>query len=507
MTSADAEPMLFAGDRVRTAAAIVERATQAAGGFAAIGIGEGDCIALLLRNDFAFFEASIAAGMVGAYPVPINWHGTADEAGYVLRDSAAKTLVIHADLLPGIAHAIPAGIALFVVDTPAEIAAAYGAGPSATLPAGAIRWDDWIGGQPRLENPDMTPRTAVIYTSGTTGKPKGVRRAADPGNVALGTAAIGYGLAEPRSRMVLMNGPMYHSAPNSYARIAFAGHASFVLQPRFDAEEMLALIERYRVTDMHVVPTMFVRLLRLPNDVRGRYDLSSLVHVVHGAAPCPPDVKLAMIDWWGPVIHEYYGASETGLITAHGSAEALAKRGTVGRPLPGVEVRILDDTGTPVTDGEIGGVYVRHRGPDFTYIGRDADRAEIEIDGYVTVGDVGRFDADGYLFLSDRARDMIISGGVNIYPAEIEAALLAIDGIGDCAVFGIPDEEFGEAVCAFVQPVAGATLDRADIRAQLEGKLSRFKIPRLIEFADTLPREDSGKIFKRKLREPYWRDA
>jgi long-chain acyl-CoA synthetase len=269
------------------------------------------------------------------------------------------------------------------------------------------------------------------------------------------------------------------------------------------------LVDEYRITHLHVVPTMFVRLLHLPEDVRKRYDVSSLVRVVHGAAPCPMHVKRAMIDWWGPVVTEYYGGTETGFVTFHTAEEALRKPGTVGRPLPGVTIKVFDDNGRELAPGEIGEVYswLTAGNLNFTYHGLPEQRAAIERDGVVSIGDVGYLDEEGYLFLCDRKRDMVISGGVNIYPAEIEAALLALSGVRDCAVFGIPHEEFGEELCAYVEPEPGAALDEGLVRAHLSERLADFKVPRVIRFEVGLPREDSGKIMKRKLRDAYWEAA
>ena len=500
-----AEPLVIAGPRIRSHADIRARAARAAQGFRALGIGEGDTVALLLRNDFAFFEASLGAAMAGAYPVPLNWHATADEAGYILRDCDAKALVAHRDLLPSVVCSIPEGVAVLVVETSAEILAAYRARPGAPTPDGAREWDGWLASHPPIAEPVTAGRAAVIYTSGTTGRPKGVRRQPKPDAGISDTTKVGYGLGANSGVTVLMNGPMYHSAPNGYGQVAFATGARIVLQPRFDAEEMLALLERHRISHMHIVPTMFVRLLQLPDAVKQRYDLSSLRFVVHGAAPCPPEVKRAMIDWWGPVIHEYYGSTETGLITGHGSREALRKPGTVGRPLPGVTLKVVDDAGAEVAAGVAGDVYIHAEGKTaFDYIGLAEKRAEIALGDFVTVGDIGWLDEEGYLFLCDRRRDMIISGGVNIYPAEIEAMLMGVDGVRDCAVFGIPDGEFGEAVCAHVVGRDGVTLAPDAIRAALGQTLSRYKVPKVIEIVGDLPREDSGKVFKRKLRERYW---
>ena len=351
----------------------------------------------------------------------------------------------------------------------------------------------------------------MIYTSGTTGNPKGVRRSdMGPAAAQLVAAMVRdvFGIALDRVVRTVITGPLYHSAPNAYGLYAVRMGGLAVLQPRFGAEELLRLIEQYRITHLHMVPTMFLRLLRLPQEVKRRYDLSSLEWVVHGAAPCPADVKQAMIEWWGPVIYEYYGATETGIATFHTSEEALRKPGTVGRPPPGGTVRIYGADGRVLPTGEVGEIYLWLEGfPDFTYHGQDEKRREIGRDGLVTLGDVGYLDEDGYLFICDRARDMVISGGVNIYPAEIEAALLAMPGVRDCAVFGIPDEEYGEKLCAHIEPDSAARLDAAEVEAFLRGRLADFKVPRSIAFEATLPREDSGKIMKRTLREPYWVNA
>ena len=284
--------------------------------------------------------------------------------------------------------------------------------------------------------------------------------------------------------------------------------ADVILQARFEPEELLRLIERHRVTHLHMVPTMFVRLLKLPREVRQKYDLSSLKFVVHAAAPCPVEVKREMIEWWGPVINEYYGATETGAVVFCTSEEWLAHPGTVGRPQADVKLLITDDAGRQVPAGEPGDVYVRMTtGSDFTYHGDDEKRRKAERFGLISVGDIGYVDKDGFLFLCDRRNNMVISGGVNIYPAEIEAEILKIPGVADCGVFGIPDADFGEALCAVVQPQPGATLTENDIKSFVRDHLARYKVPKVVEFRGELPREDSGKIFKRKLRDPYWEKA
>jgi len=303
----------------------------------------------------------------------------------------------------------------------------------------------------------------------------------------------------------LLPGPLYHSAPNSFGLRSGRLGGALVLMPRFDPEEFLRLIQDQKIDTIFMVPTMFIRLLKLPEQVRKKYDTSSLRHIVHAAAPCPAEAKRAMIEWWGPVIYEYYGSTESSALTFANSDDALRKPGTVGRILGGVELRFLGENGDFLPQGEIGEIYSRVTdNPDFTYHNKPEKRAEIERDGFITSGDVGYIDEDGHVFICDRKRDMVISGGVNIYPAEIEAALHAIPGVHDCAVFGIPDDEFGEALMAVVEPQAGATLDVAAIRAQLKASLAGYKVPKHVEILKHLPREDSGKIFKRRLRDPYW---
>ena len=500
------------GERFRSWAEIQANAARAAGGFAALGVGEDDSVALMLRNDFATFEANMAAGQLGAYAVPINWHFTADEAGYVLRDCAAKALIVHADLLAQIAPGIPADVKVLVVPTPPEIGDAYGVpAEKRVAPAGLWTWEAFVAANAPNGAPPKLSRGSMIYTSGTTGRPKGVRR--QPGTPELQAAAaeeVGryWGLVADPSIVVMMNGPMYHSAPAAYGMSSARLGLDVVLQARFEAEDMLRLIERHRVSHMHIVPTMFVRLLRLPEEVRKRHDLSSLRWITHGAAPCAPAVKRQMIEWWGPVINEYYGATETGIVVWHDSHEALKKPGTVGHVVEGGLLRIVDEQGRDVKRGEVGEIYLR--GPhlsEFTYNNDDAKRREVALGDLVTVGDVGYQDTDGYVFLCDRKRDMIISGGVNIYPAEIESVLIQMPGVRDCAVFGIPDEEFGEQICVHIEPLADIPLDAAAVRAFLGQRLARYKVPKVVELCAALPREDSGKIFKRKLRAPYWEKA
>jgi long-chain acyl-CoA synthetase len=497
-------PGVHSGERTVPYPELMRHAGQFARGYDSLGIGAGDGVALLLRNDPVFLEASLGTVALGATPVPINWHWHAQEVGYLLRDCGARALVVHDDLFAAVAGAVPDDLPVIGVPTPPELRATYGLGTTAE-PVGH-RYERWIA---ELEPWDQAPERApssVIYTSGTTGRPKGVVRApqTDEGREAANLVVEHiFGLRE--GAVTVIPAPMYHTAPNVYALGAAVRGLDMTLMPRFDPEDFLRIVEQRRVTTVQMVPTMFVRLLQLPQEVRERYDLSSLEFVVHAAAPCPPDIKRAMIEWLGPIVAEYYGSTETGAVVFCTAEEWLAHPGTVGRALPDATVRVFRDDGTEADAGESGEVYVRlHSWPDFTYRGDDDKRRAIERDGLVTSGDIGYLDADGYLYLNDRRNDMIISGGVNIYPAEIEACLLGLQGVRDCAVFGIPDENMGEAVCAYVDPDPAAGLTAEAVRDHVGGELARFKIPRVVEFSDELPREDSGKVFKRLLREPYW---
>jgi long-chain acyl-CoA synthetase len=502
---------IISGERRLSSEALNERASRAASGLASLGVGKGDLIALYLRNDLPFFEATFAAGLLGAYPTPVNWHYAEAEARYLFENSGARAIIIHADLIEPIRAALPPGVPVLVVATPPEIAAAYGI-DAAPVPAGMTDWSTWLEGFGPYEQPAAEAPGTVIYTSGTTGHPKGVRRkqpTAEEAAVSIRALSHAFGFADwltrPDEIVTVITGPMYHSAPNAYGSFSARLGAKVILEPRFDPEELLALIERYRVTHIHMVPIMFNRLLRLPDEVKSRYDLSSLRFVVHAAAPCPAPIKRAMIEWWGPVINEYYGSTETGAVVFCTSEEWLAHPGTVGRAMPGAEVKVIDEAGASLPAGGIGEVVARTLGlADFTYHGDDAKRAASEKVGLIAPGDIGYLDADGFLYLCDRAKDMIISGGANIYPAEIEAELHKMPGVADCGVFGIPDEEFGEAVCAVVQPMPGANLTEAEVKAYLRGLMAGYKVPKRVDFHAELPREDSGKIFKRKLREPFW---
>jgi long-chain acyl-CoA synthetase len=487
-----------------------ERAARAATGLAALGVGEADSVALLLRNDFPFLESLLGATRLGAYTVPINWHYKAEEIRYVLADSGARHLVAHADLLRAAAGAVPDGVTVLCVPTPEEVRAAYGIGAGeAAPPGGCLEWEPWLRRHPPWDGPSRPPRGTMFYTSGTTGRPKGVRRnAVAPGDRQAFRELRKRWFGHRPGMRTAMIGPMYHSVQTSYATAAVGAGGSVFLLPKFDPEAVLRLIDEERLTHLHLVPIMMRRLLQLPAAVCDRYDLSSLEIVVHGAAPCPPEVKRRMIEWWGPIIHEYYGTTEAGMISRADSEEWLARPGTVGRPWPGRIVRIYGERGEVLPAHREGEIFVSLGIlPDFTYHNAADKRAAIERDGLVTNGDVGYLDDDGYLYLSDRKNDVMITGGVNVCPVEIEDVLARHPRVVDCAVFGVPDDEFGEVPAAVVELAEGDGGSDQELKAFVRARLADFKVPRWIEVRDRLPRDDSGKISKHLLREPYWARA
>ena len=352
----------------------------------------------------------------------------------------------------------------------------------------------------------------LAYTSGSTGKPKGIRRTVDPDEPdpyenykALAAAVL---QLTPGDRFYT-SAPLYHSAPNALSTFCIAaGHAELHISAKFDPEGFLADIERYAITHCYIVPTMMVRLLKLPEAVRKKYDTSTLRFSISTGSAWPRDIKQAMIDWLGPIFYESYGASEIGFMTLISSEEARRKPGSVGKVLPGGSVKILDDDGKELPAGQAGSIYVHlPQFGDFTYSNTDGDLKGQRSGKHATVGDIGHLDEDRYLYISDRKKDMIISGGANIFPAEIEAALIEMPEVFDCAVFGAPHPEFGEMVVAAVQCAEGQSLKMEDVQAYLGNRIAKFKIPRKLDLHDQLPREDSGKIFKQRLRAPYWNDT
>ena len=493
-----------------------QRWQRSAAALRAVGVREGDVIAMMVRNSPLALELTLAARWIGAYWCPVNWHFKGEELDYILADSQASVFIADAAILAGLndltgLNALTAsgaagdkgGVALKV------FAAHAAAGAASRHPS----WEATRDAQDADAVPQSPQRGAMFYTSGTTGRPKGIRRTpSTPAQVAAGVGVMrhcmGFEVETYGPIRALVSAPMYHSAPNSFSLGAALFDAQLHIEERFDAEDTLRLIAEHRITHAYLVPTMYVRMLRLPDAVKQRYDLSSMKFVSSTGSPCSPEVKRAMVEWWGPVIYESYGSSELGYMTRLDSHEALRKPGSAGKALPGVRIAILGDDGQPLAAGAAGLIYASNDAlADFTYAGNDAARRKMEVQGLKTMGDVGYLDEEGFLFIVDRSADMVISGGVNIYPAEIEAVLQVMPGVADCAVFGIPSEEFGEALGCAVQRAdntPGAALDEAAVQGFLKARLASFKVPQVVAFHESLPREDTGKIFKRKLREPYW---
>ena len=499
----------FCGER-RGRALFEDRARRLAADMRASGVAPDDTVAVLMRNDFAMLEVIEACRYAGARFVTLNWHAARPEIEHILADSGAKALYAHGDLAA--THDLQATKSLrLVVAHPSDgVKVAYGL--SAEAPRRGETLEELISSAEPMAGSAEALRGIFAYTSGSTGRPKGVARTAPPGGgdryEVFRMLASRFLQMQSGDRMHI-SAPLYHSAPNTLSQFVLAaGDLDLFIEPKFDAEAFLRDIERHRITHAYLVPVMMVRLLKLPQSVRDRYDVSSLRYTVSTGSPCPADVKEAMIDWFGPVIHESYGASEIGFMTLIGAEEALAKPGSVGKILPGGEVKILDDELKPLPAGEVGSIYVRlPMFGEFSYTNDEGGLSSQKVDGFATVGDMGYVDEDGCIFICDRKKDMIISGGANIFPAEIEAALIQMPEIADCAVFGAPDSEFGEKIVAAVQVNPGASCSADDVKAFLGPRLAAMKIPKEIDFHDALPREDSGKIFKARLRDPYWRDA
>lgn len=482
-----------------TAGDLLARVNQLTSGLRELGLRPGDGIAALLPNSAAALEVYLAALQAGWYVTPVNWHFAAPEIAYIVRDCEARAFFVHERYgAAGAAAADEAGV-------PAAGRISYG------RVAGFRPVEEVRAGQPAGLPPDRTAGTTMHYTSGTTGRPKGVRRplsGLDPDESAELTTALPqfFGITTGRPNVHLVTSPNYHTAVTVFGGSALHMGHTLVYMDSWDSGQALALVERYRVTNSHMVPTQFKRMLALPEETRQRYDLSSMRWLLHAAAPCPPGIKRAMLDWWGPCVYEYYAATEGGGTIAT-PQDWLARPGTVGRPWPISEIMVADEQGKPCPPGVPGTVYMKMGLSEFVYKDDPAKTEANRLDGYFTVGDVGYLDAGGFLFLCDRKSDMIISGGANIYPAEIEAEIIMHPQVADVAVFGVPDEEWGESVKAVVQPAPGATPGpelAASILASLDGRLARMKWPRSIDFTGELPRDPSGKLLKRRLRDPYW---
>ena len=490
------------GDVSYTAGALLDRANQLVHGLRGLGLEPGDQLAVVQPNGIEMVELYLAALQAGFRVTPINHHLVGPEIAYIVNDSESKIFIGH-ERFADICRVAAEEFAI-----PADRRFAVGA------IAGFRDWNEITEGQPATTPDGRIAGMAMHYTSGTTGRPKGVKRQLfeiDPSD--MGALMSGFqqmfGVTPGGDGVHICGSPMYHTAPLLWCGSGFHMGHTVVLMDKWDPRRMMELIDTYRVTWSHMVPTQFHRILQaVPTDQRADFDVTSLRAMVHAAAPCPPDIKRAMIEWWGDSIWEYYAATEGGgtIITAK---EWLAKPGSVGVPWAGSEVKILDDDHVELPVGTEGTVYMSLALADFEYKGDAAKTKDNRWNGYFTVGDWGLLDEDGYLFLKDRKSDMIISGGVNIYPAEIEAAMMSAPGVDDVAVFGIPHADWGEEIKSVVQLVPGTPDNdetRAAIMGYLEANLAKFKHPKTIDVTEQLPRDPSGKLFKRKLRDPYWTD-
>jgi long-chain acyl-CoA synthetase len=465
--------------------------------FRAAGLRPGDHVAFCLENHPRFLAVAWGAHYAGLYYTAMSSRLTVDESIYIINDCGAQAFITSAykaDVAAELVDAMPAVKTRLMMDSCID---------------GFEPYEDAIAAFPPELVADAVAGRDMLYSSGTTGRPKGVKTAGpiqpvDTPTPVTGLAQLLFGYTD--ETVYLSTAPLYHAAPLRFTMSVHQVGGTAIIMEHFDPEHALALIERYHVTASQWVPTMFIRMLKLPDEVRSRYDLSSLQVAVHAAAPCPVAVKEQMIDWWGPVIHEYYAGTEGNGFVYTNSHDWLEHKGSVGKNLLG-EIHIVDDDGNELPVGEAGTIYFAGAG-EFEYH-NDPDKTEESRDarGWSTLGDIGRLDEDGFLYLTDRKSYMIISGGVNIYPQEAENILSMHPKVLDVAVIGVPNPDFGEEVKAVVQPVdmagAGPDLER-ELIAYCREHLADVKCPRSVDFVDDLPRHPTGKLYKRLLRDQYW---
>ncbi|MGP0032264.1 MAG: acyl-CoA synthetase [Acidimicrobiales bacterium] len=494
--------VITSSGRTVTFAELEGRSCRLAQALHAQGLRPGDHVAVLLPNDDRTHEVAWGLQRSGLYYTMVNTHLNADDAAYIVNDCGATVLITSSVLAP-LAEAL-------VSRTPAvALRLALGATPV----GGHASYDERVGRYPTAPLEEESEGSPMLYSSGTTGRPKGIRRPLT--GLPFGTDAVlapllGGLMGFAPGDVYLSPAPLYHSAPLVWSMTVQRMGGTVVVMERFDPEECLALMEHHRVTHAQFVPTMFVRLLKLSDAARARRNLSSLRSVVHAAAPCPTEVKRRMIEWWGPVIHEYYSGTEGGGLTWIRAEDWLTHPGSVGPAVWGA-LHICDDDGNELPVGRDGVVWFGGRANDFEY-NNDPEKTAQTFDerGWSTLWDVGHVDGDGYLYLTDRKLFMIVSGGVNIYPQEIEDVLVLHPSVGDVAVFGVPDPEMGEQVKAVIEPAPGAVAGPAlatEIMAFCRESLSHYKCPRSVDFIDRMPRGENGKLYKKQLRDAYWASA
>ncbi len=490
---------LFPSGKTVTYKELNDRSNQGAQLLYALGLRPGDHIALCMENNEHFHAVCWAAQRSGLYYTAISTRLSPPEVAYIVNDCDARVFITSAALSrekgEGWAQALPAGVE-----------ARYAVGGEAP---GFESWEQAIAEQPEAPLAKELEGAAMLYSSGTTGRPKGVKHRLSLDALGkmpvMGALVQGVYQADENS-IYLSPAPLYHSAPLGFTMVFLRLGATLVVMEKFDAHDALRLIEAERITHSQWVPTMFVRMLKLPEEERARYDISSLAVAIHAAAPCPVPVKEAMINWWGPVIYEYYAGTEAQGFVMINPEEWLAHKGSVGRPV-GATLHILDDDFKELPTGERGTVYFEspavyeyHKDPGKTASARSPQ-------GWSTLGDVGYLDEEGYLYLTDRKAFMIISGGVNIYPQETENCLILHPKVTDVAVVGVPNEEFGEEVKAVVQPAPGASAGPELAQELIDWcreRISSVKCPRSVDFMDELPRHPTGKLYKRLLKDRYW---
>ncbi|GEA06630.1 acyl-CoA synthetase [Alteromonas sp. KUL42] len=490
------------------------RARKIAGVLRDKGVVEHDVIAILMFNHFGVFEVVEACRYVGARYVLLNWHSPIAELLPILSDSGAKVLLAHDALLNSddvdtlCNHS---KIHIITEQAPQSVLLRLHKDGSENTENSDTRVEplsSLVSDVHAIEGSPLRFKGMFPYTSGSTGKPKGIKRDED---LSRPDPFLTYkGLSEALMQLqagdrFYVSAPLYHSAPHALTLCCLAaGNVDVYIEAKFEPERFLSDVEKHRITHAYIVPTMMVRLLKLPQEVRDKYDVSSLRFSLSTGSALPSDVKEAMIAWFGPIFYESYGASELGFMTLVSSQEALAKPNTVGKPIAGAKLMILREDKSECDTGEVGVIYAQlSMFAPFKYTNTTGTLGDLHVNEYTTVGDMGYLDDDGYLFICDRKKDMIISGGANVFPVEIESVIIHLPEVADCAVFGAPDSEFGEKIIAAVQCVEGKTVSLSDIHQYLEGKLAKFKWPKAIQLCAELPREDTGKIFKNKLREAF----
>ena len=491
------KPALICGEDTLTYRAYDERSNRAARALLGLGVQPGDRVAVMSYNSIPGSVVSAGLRKAGAVTVPINFRLRAAELAYIVQDSGATVVCAGPDFVEHVEAARP-----LVEGRPVLVAIGR-----STPPAGWARLEDVMAELPP-DPPQSAEETAtgaaMIYTSGTTGHPKGAYRPTglDPASVLQVIQLFGL----RNTDVHLMAGPGYHSAVAVFAALTILCGGTLVIMPRFEAGQALELIRRHRVTTTFMAPTLLQRVMDLPGDVRDQYDVSSMRALILGAAPCPHSLKVRAVGYFGEVLWEFYGATETGFNLVLGPEDQLRKPGSAGRPPDGQEIRLLDERGEPVPDGEPGELWVRNNWLAAYYNNPAATERSMH-DGFFSVGDVAYRDAEGYYYICDRKIDMVISGGVNIYPAEVEACLHGHPAVHDVAVIGVPDDQWGESVKAVVALQPGASATGQELIEWCRGRIADYKRPRSVDFVPELPRDQAGKLLKRTIRESYWAGA